>query len=70
MSESITTNTNIRIATREEQEQNRDSEVSHYYRDLHKEKMQVSLKLLPHHVWDDGSPIKKYRDHTRIHNRL
>jgi hypothetical protein len=37
-------------------------EVFKYYYGQHKTKLKTSLDLLQYHVWDDGTPIKKFKE--------
>ena len=36
-------------------------DVFKYYKDRHRDKLRVVLSSLPFHVWDDGTPIKKFK---------
>ena len=42
-------------------------EVFKHYKDRHRNKLRVVLSSLPFHVWDDGTPIKKFKARKCMH---
>jgi hypothetical protein len=41
-------------------------EVMLHYRDAHRRNLSRCLEMLPFHVWDDGTPMKRRAPHARF----